>query len=938
MTEVTLQPIRREDYTQPPYWIDRVELTFDLDPAKTRVLNCMHIRPNPDVAQPQALRLNGVNLELARVLINKAGATFRLEETSRGNQLVLENVPQEPFELEIFTTCTPEKNTECQGLYVSQNAFFTQCEAESFRRITYFLDRPDVMATYTVTLKANKKQYPVLLSNGNLREQGELDNGRHYAVWHDPFPKPSYLFALVAGNLVCREQRITTASGHNHLLQVYVRAGDLDKTEHAMNSLVKSIAWDEDRYGLKLDLERYMVVAVSDFNMGAMENKGLNIFNTKYVLANPATATDSDYHGIESVIAHEYFHNWTGNRVTCRDWFQLTLKEGLTVFRDQEFSMDMAGTPSARAIKRINDVRALRAAQFPEDAGSMAHPIRPDEYIQVDNFYTATIYEKGAEVIRMMQTLVGQAGFAQGLQLYLNRFDGKAVTCDDFVQAMIDANPESPMATHHSQFMRWYSQAGTPQVKACGVYDEQEKTYTLTLSQNNPATATGEASTNQPFVIPVTIGLICAQTGNALALNLTQNENAPAKVENAYTLDLILTEKEQSWTFTNVDTEPTPSLLRGFSAPVRLITQLGDAQYIQLLQHDTDPFNRWEAAQQLALTRLLRFVTEDISVELDEPFVQALQNILHDPVLDSGFKALLLTPPSESYVAEHLTTIDPQRIHKAREEMLNQLALVFRNDWIKVFEAGQTNNDHSLNPKEAGIRALTNLALNYILRTRTAPDASIWEGKAYQRFKDARNMTHRIGALLALQTACSELFKPALERFLKDFQHEALVIDKWFNIQATASDLNGDVLPRVRALLKHAEFSMKNPNRVRSLLSAYCQNNPGAFHRTDGSGYTFWAEQVLLLNKTNPQIAARLARALDNWRKLAEPYRALAYKALQKVAACQTLHAEVGEVITRTLAEPSGATEQTPVASVAQVSGMQLDNEATYHQDQQNNP
>ncbi|MGL4667174.1 MAG: DUF3458 domain-containing protein, partial [Saezia sp.] len=466
-------------------------------------------------------------------------------------QLVIETVPQEPFELEIFTTCSPEKNTECQGLYVSQGAFFTQCEAESFRRITYFLDRPDVMATYTVTLKANKKLYPVLLSNGNLREQGELENERHYAVWHDPFPKPSYLFALVGGNLVCREQRIKTASGGDHLLQVYVRSGDLEKTEHAMNSLIKSIAWDEKRYGLKLDLERYMVVAVSDFNMGAMENKGLNIFNTKYVLANSATATDDDYHGIESVIGHEYFHNWTGNRVTCRDWFQLTLKEGLTVFRDQEFSMDMAGTPGARAIKRIDDVRALRAAQFPEDASSMSHPIRPDEYIKVDNFYTATIYEKGAEVIRMMQTLVERTGFAQGLSLYLERFDGKAVTCDDFVQAMVDANPDSPLAQHHAQFMRWYSQAGTPQVKATGIYDAEQKTYTLTLSQNSPAQATGEASPNQPFVIPVTVGLLCTQTGQELPPSLAhadQSHFAPADAS-THSVNLILTAEEQSWTF-----------------------------------------------------------------------------------------------------------------------------------------------------------------------------------------------------------------------------------------------------------------------------------------------------------------------------------------------------------------------------------------------------
>lgn len=905
MTEVTLQPIKREDYTPPAYWIDAVNLTIDLDPIKTRVLNRMQVRPNTDLTQPQALRLDGIGLDLARVLINKQGATFRLEQTSRGNQLVLETVPQEPFELEIFTTCSPEKNTECQGLYVSNHAFFTQCEAESFRRITYFLDRPDVMATYTVTLKANKNLYPVLLSNGNLQEHGDLDKGLHYATWHDPFPKPSYLFALVAGNLVCREQRIKTASGNEHLLQVYVRAGDLDKTEHAMNSLIKSIAWDEQRFGLKLDLDRYMVVAVSDFNMGAMENKGLNIFNTKYVLANPATATDDDYHGIESVIGHEYFHNWTGNRITCRDWFQLTLKEGLTVFRDQEFSADMAGSASARALERINNVKTLRAAQFPEDASAMAHPIRPDEYVQIDNFYTATVYEKGAEVIRMMQTLVGKEGFTKGLSLYIERFDGKAVTCDDFVQAMADANPGSALAQHQQQFMRWYSQSGTPQVKATGIYDAEQKTYTLTLRQNSPTTATGKQSTNQPFVIPVEIGLICAQTGKAIPLTPSSNNNivtpAHAASENHSSLTIVLSETEYRWIFTDIETTPVPSLLRNFSAPVRLEQELNDEELIWLLKHDTDAFNRWEAAQQLMLKRLLSALQQDAAPELDAPLLEALKDVLHHPELDSGFKALLLSIPTEAYIAEQLETIDPQRIHQVRENILDQLAYTLRPDWCALFENNRINKDHALTQKDAGMRALTNLALSFILRTKNVPDYDIWQGKAYQRFKDAKNMTNRIGALLALRNARSTLLAPSLERFLKDFQHEELVVDKWFNLQATASDSNGDVLPRVRALLKHPQFNMSNPNRIRSLISAYCHANPAAFHRTDGAGYNFWAEQVLAINKINPQIAARLARALDQWRKLAPAYREAAQKALQKVASSATLQPEVKEVIARTL-------------------------------------
>ncbi|MFM8575528.1 MAG: aminopeptidase N, partial [Limnohabitans sp.] len=488
MREGQATAIRREDYTAPAFWIDTVDLTFDLEPSKTRVLNKMRLRRNPEVAA-QPLRLDGEDLNLARVLVNGGGTSFKMD----GQVLVLENLPEgtEAFDLEIFTTCNPEKNTQLMGLYVSQGTFFTQCEAEGFRRITYVLDRPDVMASYSVTLRANKALYPVLLSNGNLVEHGDLDDGRHFAKWVDPHKKPCYLFALVAGQLVAREQRIRSRSGGEHLLQVYVRPGDLDKTEHAMNSLIASVAWDEARFGLPLDLERFMIVATSDFNMGAMENKGLNIFNTKSVLANPATATDTDFANIESVVGHEYFHNWTGNRITCRDWFQLSLKEGLTVFRDQEFSQDMAGEASARAVKRIEDVRVLRTVQFAEDAGPMAHPVRPDQYVEINNFYTVTIYEKGAEVVRMMQTLcasaqdpLGREGFARGMKLYFERHDGQAVTCDDFAQAIADANPGTPLAQHLPQFKRWYSQAGTPRLQARGEYKASERSYTLTLSQS----------------------------------------------------------------------------------------------------------------------------------------------------------------------------------------------------------------------------------------------------------------------------------------------------------------------------------------------------------------------------------------------------------------------------------------------------------------------
>ena len=537
--------IRRADYAAPAFWIDTVDLSFDLDPTKTRVLNKMRLRRNPDVA-PAALMLDGEELNLARVLVNGQGTSFKIE----GKQLVLENLPEgnDAFDLEIFTTCNPLKNTSLSGLYVSNESFFTQCESQGFRRITYFLDRPDVMASYTVTVRGDKAKYPVLLSNGNLVEEGLLDDGRHFAKWVDPHKKPCYLFALVAGQLVAREQRITSRAGKEHLLQVYVRPGDLDKTEHAMRSLMASVAWDEARFGLPLDLERFMIVATSDFNMGAMENKGLNIFNTKFVLANQATATDADFDGIESVVGHEYFHNWTGNRITCRDWFQLSLKEGLTVFRDQEFSQDMCGEASARAVKRIEDVRVLRTAQFTEDAGPMAHPVRPDSYIEINNFYTVTIYEKGAEVVRMMQTLVGREGFAKGMKLYFERFDGQAVTCDDFAQSVADANPDSPLARLLPQFKRWYSQAGTPRIAARGEYDATAQTYTLHFSQSCPITT--EQSSKEPFVIPVRVGLV-GHSGTALALQIAGMTAAP-------TADhlFVMTNASQSVTFSGVTEEP----------------------------------------------------------------------------------------------------------------------------------------------------------------------------------------------------------------------------------------------------------------------------------------------------------------------------------------------------------------------------------------------
>ncbi len=891
MREGTAALIRREDYAAPAFWIRSVDLSFDLEPAKTLVINRMQVERNPD--QPaQALRLHGEGLNLTRVQVNGASVSFRHED----GFLVIDTLPEGAFTLEIRNTCAPDKNTQLTGLYTSGGGFFTQCEAEGFRRITYFLDRPDVMAVYTVTLRANKAAYPVLLSNGNLEGVGALENGRHFAKWHDPFPKPSYLFALVAADLVARQQHIRTRGGKDHLLQVWVRRGDLDKTEHAMNSLIASVVWDEARFKLPLDLERFMIVAVGDFNTGAMENKGLNIFNTKYVLANPATATDSDYAGIESVVGHEYFHNWTGNRITCRDWFQLSLKEGLTVFRDQEFSMDMAGAATARAVKRIEDVRNLRQLQFPEDAGPMSHPVRPDQYVEINNFYTATVYEKGAEVVRMMQTLVGREGFAKGMSLYFERHDGQAVTCDDFAQAIADANPGSALARTLESFKRWYAQAGTPRLAARGRYDAPTRTYTLGIEQSSaPNAVAGAATAPQPFVIPLAIGLI-GRDGRALPLQL-EDEPATSATERV----LVLEEARSFFTFVNIDVEPVPSLLRGYSAPVMLTDGLHDAELLILLNHDSDPFNRWEAGQRLALNRLLAAVSGDAALVLDEPFIDAMRGVLRHPSLDAAFKELVLTLPSEGYVAEQLAVVDPQRIHAAREAMLLQLAQALRDDWAWAFETHQVTGAYSPVAVPAGRRALANLALAMLCLDATERGDAVWPGRAFQRCKDATNMTDRQGAIQALLASHSELAEPALARFHALFKNEPLVLDKWFAMQASAPERNGRVFARAKALLQHPDFTLTNPNRARSLLAALCRENPAAFHRTDAAGYVFWADRVLELDAINPQLAARMARMLDRWTQLAEPYRSAAREALARVAARAELSSDVREIITRAL-------------------------------------
>ena len=876
----TAQTIYRKDYTPPGYLVDTVELGFDLDPQRTIVASRLSMKRNPGSAQRE-IELYGENLELVALRMN--GKTlgegdYRVDD----NLLRIANAPEDVV-LEIETICSPVENTTLNGLYVSNGNFFTQCEAEGFRAITYFPDRPDVMARYTVMLRANKEQYPVLLSNGNLIDEGDFGDGRHYAKWEDPFKKPSYLFALVAARLVCQEETFRLADGRDALLQVWVEDGNLDKTDYAMQSLKNSIRWDEERFGLELDLDRFMIVAVSDFNMGAMENKGLNIFNTKFVLANSRVATDVDYAGIEAVVGHEYFHNWTGNRITCRDWFQLSLKEGLTVFRDQEFSGDMIGTDSGRAVNRIDQVRTLRQAQFPEDAGPMAHPVRPDSFVEINNFYTVTVYEKGAEVVRMYQTLLGREGFRKGMDLYFERHDEQAVTCDDFRNAMADAGGRDL-----AQFERWYSQAGTPVVRAESRYDADAKTYELTLSQSCPPTPGQERK--EPFHIPVAFGLLDAE-GADIALVLNGQMVGTTTV-------LELTEASQSFRFTRVSEQPTASILRDFSAPVVLDYDYTDEELLHLFSHDSDPVNRWEAGQRLAMARLLSLTAAVASggkLALDALFVNAMRTILADESLDAGFREQALLLPSESMIAEQMEVVNPQAIHLARQFIRRTIGAQLKDELRAQYEANLTPGEYSPDAVSAGRRGLKNLALAYLC---AAPDADSVQ-LAQEQYDNAGNMTDRVAALVSLIHAGAEGAEEALQRFYTDFDSEALVIDKWFTIQAGSPIAD---VAQVRSLMRHTSFSMKNPNRARSLIFAFCNGNPAQFHAPDGSGYAFWAEQVAALDAINPQVASRLARSMDRWRRYSPALQSQMKKALQKVAGMTKLSNDVREIVGKALA------------------------------------
>ncbi|WP_124951723.1 aminopeptidase N [Sulfuriferula thiophila] len=868
-----------KDYTAPRYLIDTVDLHFDLHDDYARITSRLSIHSNHEHSQQnQPLILQGERLKLIAVKLNDQLLTagqYQLNEDS----LTILDVPA-GFTLEIVTEVKPQENKALEGLYKSGGHFCTQCEAEGFRKITYFLDRPDVMARYTTTIVADKK-YPQLLSNGNLVEQGELEDGRHWAKWVDPFKKPSYLFALVAGDLAHLHDTFITRSGRSVSLRIYVEQHNLDKTAHAMHSLKQSMRWDEDTFGLEYDLDIYMIVAVDDFNMGAMENKGLNLFNSKYVLAKPETATDADFDGIESVIGHEYFHNWTGNRVTCRDWFQLSLKEGLTVFRDQEFSADM----SSRAVKRINDVRSLRTVQFPEDGGPMAHAVRPDSYIEIGNFYTSTIYNKGAEVIRMMHTLLGKAGFRRGMDLYFERHDGQAVTTDDFVKAMEDANQRDL-----TQFRRWYTQAGTPEISAAGVYDAATQSYTLTLTQSCPATP-GQPH-KEPFHLPIAMGLLDAQ-GADMPLQLEGEDAATGT-----TRVLELRDAAQTFRFINVAQPPLPSLLRGFSAPVKLHAHTSRTELAFLLGHDSDAFNRWEAGQRLAGEIILGLVAayrDGQAMTLDDSFVQAIAKALHSK-LDPAVVAQLLTLPSELYLAEAMTTVDVEGIHLAREFVRKTLAQRLKADFEQAYRANSVPGTYRFDAQNVARRSLKNLALSYLM-TLNEPAA---RALCMQQFNSADNMTDSIAALAALSNQdCTERAL-ALAAFYDKWRHDPLVLDKWFGLQAM-SQLPG-TLAEVQALVQHPAFEIKNPNKVYSLIGAYTRSNPIRFHDISGAGYAFLADQVLHIDTFNPSVAARMLGALSRWRKFDATRQALMQAQLQRIIAQPGLSKDAYEVVSKSLA------------------------------------
>ncbi|MCC5796215.1 MAG: aminopeptidase N [Methylophaga sp.] len=883
IAEAPAQPqiTRLDDYRAPDFLIDTVSLEFELDASETRVTSKLKMRRNPK-GQGGPCILNGEYLTLVSIALDgKILSGNEYQQTT--DTLLLPQVPAS-FELEIVTLIHPDQNTALEGLYHSGAILCTQCEAEGFRRITYYPDRPDVMAVFTVTLIADAKKWPMLLANGNRQASGEMADGRHWVRWHDPHPKPSYLFALVAGDLYCQQDQFTTMSGRQVLLEIYVDPENHNKCDHALNSLKQAMRWDEDVYGREYDLDVFMIVAVNDFNMGAMENKGLNIFNAACVLASPETATDADFYTIQSIVGHEYFHNWSGNRVTCRDWFQLSLKEGFTVLRDQQFSADL----NSAAVQRIDDVDQLRSMQFAEDAGPMAHPVRPDSYIEISNFYTVTIYEKGAEVVGMLKTLTGPEGFRKGTDLYFSRHDGQAVTTDDFVKAIEDANQ-----LDLTQFKRWYTQAGTPVLNVEAHYDAEKQALDLTLRQSCPATP-GQAE-KQPFVIPVAMGLL-SSSGASLPLQLEHETSAV----DAETRVLTLTEQSQTFRFIHLAQEPVVSVLRGFSAPVKVKFERDNQTLAFLMAHDHDSFNRWDAGQQLLIQIMLRMVEQyqsDKTLDLPEILLGRLQHVLDDPSIDPALVARMLSLPSENYLAAQMTIADVDVIHAVRKYVKQQIAQRLKAGFNARYQALNQAQDYEFTASQMAQRSLKNVCLGYLMATGDPMQTQ----RCLKQMKQADNMTDLLAGLRLMVDQPGPEREHALRAFYEQWQHDRQVVDKWLTVQAV-SDLP-DALFRVKALLKHPAFSMKNPNNVRALIGQFCRNNPVHFHAKDGSGYRFLAEQILLLDKLNPQVAARQLGAFNSWRRYDAERQALMKKSLSDIAGAQDLSADVYEIVNKYLAD-----------------------------------
>ena len=881
MLTSTPKTILLKDYTPPAFLVSTVDLDVDLRDDFALVKARLAITRNPESADPKAaLELDGDELELVSVALN--GKPLSEDQfTASSERLEIPGVPDR-FTLETLVRILPKQNTKLMGLYASKDGYFTQCEAEGFRRITYFPDRPDVMSRYTNTIHADKAAFPFLLSNGNQVAAGDEPGGRHWAKWEDPFPKPAYLFAMVAAKLDKLASDFVTHSGRKVKLAVFVEPGKLDQCGFAMEALKRAMKWDEDVFGLELDLDQYMIVAVGDFNMGAMENKGLNIFNTKYVLARADTATDGDFMFLDRVVAHEYFHNWTGNRVTCRDWFQLSLKEGLTVFRDQEYGADTYSRP----VQRIQEVRSLRGAQFPEDAGPMAHPVRPASYMEISNFYTSTVYEKGAEVVRMIHTLIGARNFRKGMDLYFERHDGQAVRTEEFAQAMQDAS-----GVDLTQFRRWYEQAGTPVLDVAGRYDAAAKRYTLTVAQTCPPTPGQD--TKLPFHIPFAVGLV-GPDGNDMPLQLA----GEAKAGDG-TRILSLTRPQETFEFVNVPQRPVPSLLRGFSAPINLRFDYTDADLTHLMAFDADSFNRWEAGQRLALNLLMRGIAEfraGRAVQYPDAFIKAVVRVLADAAKDPAFAAEALGLPSEGYIAEQMDEIDPDAIHSVRRGLRRHIAGALKSELLNAYKTSTAPQPYSPDARSAGLRALRNLCLGYLMELNDTQMQAL----CATQFDAADNMTDSMAALTALANAEGGAREGALKKFYEKWKDEPLVLDKWFAVQATSR--LPDTLSVVNRLMQHPAFTLKNPNRVRSVVSSFCHGNQVRFHAADGSGYAFGADQVIAIDPLNPQVAARLARSFDRWKKFDPARRTLAQAALERIRGTAGLSKDTFEVVTRALA------------------------------------